>query len=282
MKFSMMRRIVSVTAIVALSWAGTSTLAWAGENPQPQQTRKKQKVKKRTVVKKKQTQAVQNQQWQRDRDWTRHVQQRGKKVQTQQQQIRLSQEHQQRLILENQQRRKRYGQILDRRGNYIQYKSSLLQKQKRMTHYRYQQEYIRRMNAQRALQRNRRLDYANDPYFQTGWNYRYFRNGRYYQTNRYGANLLREAMHHGYEQGFLAGEADRQDRWRFDYQGSYAYQDANYGYGGYYVSQSEYNHYFREGFRRGYEGRRSFGAAGGIAMIASTIASIRSSCLPNG
>ena len=33
----------------------------------------------------------------------------------------------------------------------------------------------------------------------------------------------------------------------------YAYQDANYGYGGYYVDQDDYNYYFREGFRRGYE-----------------------------
>ena len=37
------------------------------------------------------------------------------------------------------------------------------------------------------------------------------------------------------------------------YQSSYAYQDANYGYGGYYVDQDDYNYYFREGFRRGYE-----------------------------
>jgi uncharacterized membrane-anchored protein len=40
---------------------------------------------------------------------------------------------------------------------------------------------------------------------------------------------------------------------RFSYQNSYAYQDANYGYGGYYVPQDEYNYYFRQGFRRGYE-----------------------------
>ena len=33
----------------------------------------------------------------------------------------------------------------------------------------------------------------------------------------------------------------------------YAYQDANYGYNGYYVDQDDYNYYFREGFRRGYE-----------------------------
>ena len=35
--------------------------------------------------------------------------------------------------------------------------------------------------------------------------------------------------------------------------GLLAYQDANYGYTGYYVDQDDYNYYFREGFRRGYE-----------------------------
>jgi hypothetical protein len=30
-------------------------------------------------------------------------------------------------------------------------------------------------------------------------------------------------------------------------------QDASYGYDGYYVDLGEYQHYFREGFRRGYE-----------------------------
>jgi hypothetical protein len=30
-------------------------------------------------------------------------------------------------------------------------------------------------------------------------------------------------------------------------------QDANYGYRGFYVDRDDYNAYFREGFRRGYE-----------------------------
>jgi hypothetical protein len=41
-----------------------------------------------------------------------------------------------------------------------------------------------------------------------------------------------EAVNYGYEHGFLAGKADRQDRWCSNYQDSYAYQDANYGCGG--------------------------------------------------
>ncbi len=61
-------------------------------------------------------------------------------------------------------------------------------------------------------------------------------------------------MNYGYEQGLQAGQADREDRWNTgNYQTSYAYQDASYGYNGYYVTQAEYSYYFREGFRRGYE-----------------------------
>ena len=63
--------------------------------------------------------------------------------------------------------------------------------------------------------RNDRHDYDNDPYFYTDSNYRYYRDGRYYETNQYGANLLREAVNYGYEQGFQAGRADRQDRLAF-------------------------------------------------------------------
>jgi hypothetical protein len=41
-----------------------------------------------------------------------------------------------------------------------------------------------------------------------------------------------EAVNYGYKHGFRAGQADREDRWRSNHQDSYAYQDADYGYGG--------------------------------------------------
>jgi hypothetical protein len=66
-------------------------------------------------------------------------------------------------------------------------------------------------------------------------------------------DLLRQAVSYGYEQGRFARMADRQDRWPFDYRASYPYQDANYGYGGFYVDRYDYNYYFRQGFRRGCE-----------------------------
>jgi hypothetical protein len=103
------------------------------------------------------------------------------------------------------------------------------------------------------LQNDRHPDYDRDPYFYTPPIYRYTRGGRSYEINQYGADLLRQAVNYGYEEGFRAGQADRQDHWRFSYQESFAYQDANYGYNGYYVERDDYNYYFREGFRRGYE-----------------------------
>ena len=61
---------------------------------------------------------------------------------------------------------------------------------------------------------------------------------------------------------------------------SYAYQDANYGYGGFYVDRADYNAYFREGFRRGYEdgcnGRYRYGtyANGRGTVLGAILATI--------
>ena len=96
-------------------------------------------------------------------------------------------------------------------------------------------------------------NYGRDPYFYMPPTYRYSRGGRYYETNQYGVDLLRQAVNYGYDQGCRAGAADRQDRWESNFEDSYAYQDANYGYTGLYVDRDDYNNYFREGFRRGYE-----------------------------
>ena len=65
--------------------------------------------------------------------------------------------------------------------------------------------------------------------------------------------MLRQAVNYGYEEGVRAGQADREDGTRFNYQDSYAYQDGTYGYNSYYVDLPEYRYYFREGFNRGYQ-----------------------------
>ncbi|HEX9146135.1 MAG TPA: hypothetical protein VGA09_17845, partial [Candidatus Binatia bacterium] len=128
-----------------------------------------------------------------------------------------------------------------------------LRRQNRLAQYRYQEEYLEHLREQQRSLRDERFDYDRDPYFYAAPIYRYRRDGRYYEINRYGANVLRQALNAGYAQGFRAGEADRRDRWRAAYRDSYAYRDASYGYRGYYISRSDYNYYFREGFRRGYE-----------------------------
>jgi hypothetical protein len=167
-------------------------------------------------------------------------------------QARLPQERQRQLITEQQRRRAEYRLSLDQQRARQQEWAAALQQQKRMTYYRYQQDYWARMRQQQlSLQRN--YNYNNDPFFYTAPSYSYNYGGNNYQTNQYGANMLRSAINNGYSEGYRAGQADRQDRWQSNYQSSYAYQDANLGYNGNYVSQGDYNYYFREGFNRGYQ-----------------------------
>lgn len=85
------------------------------------------------------------------------------------------------------------------------------------------------------------------------YDYRYYRAGNYYYTSQYGIQMIEDAINRGYEEGYYSGQADREDGWGFNATSSYAFLDASYGYDSYYISMDEYNHYFREGFRRGYE-----------------------------
>jgi len=128
----------------------------------------------------------------------------------------------------------------------------MLQRQRRSQQYQYLTLYNERLRQQQWQMQRSQFDYYNDPYFYSAPIYRYYRSGRYYDVNQYGADLLRQAINYGYEQGYQAGRADRSDHWRFDYRGSFAYEDANYGYDGYYMDRDEYAYYFRQGFRRGY------------------------------
>ena len=141
--------------------------------------------------------------------------------------------------------------------------AQILRQQKRIQHLKFQEQYEDRLRAQRAQLSQARYDYYNDPYYYTAPNYRYVRGGQYYQTNQYGMKKLEQALQAGYNEGYRAGRADREDRWRYDYRSAFAYRDANFGYDGRYIAQDEYNHYFREGFQRGYDdgyyGRQQYG-----------------------
>jgi len=162
---------------------------------------------------------------------------------------------QQRQQINNQQQQRlvRYRQQVQSQDRLWSQRSAMLQQQRRTAQYRFEQQYLERRRQQIADWNARAYDYNNDPNFYSSANYRYSRAGRTYQTNQYGADLLRQGVNYGYEEGFQAGEADREDHYQNSgHQNSYAYQDANYGYNGYYVDQTEYSYYFREGFRRGY------------------------------
>lgn len=196
---------------------------------------------------------------------------------------RLPEARQEELIAQQRNRGTRYREDLVRRERAGQERAQSLRQGSRMAQYRFQEDYLLRLRQQRAaLESRRSYDYRSDPYFYTPPSLRYSRQGTYYETNQYGADVLRRAVDYGYEEGLRTGEADHQDNWGNGYEDSFAYRDANYGYGGEYVDQGEYNYYFREGFRRGYEdgvnSRYRYGrqANGRYELIASVLAQILS------
>lgn len=86
----------------------------------------------------------------------------------------------------------------------------------------------------------------------TGRYYRVYRNGSYYQTDYRGAQLLRQAVNSGYQQGYRQGMADRRYGRGMNYYGNSLYRSGTYGYQSY-VAQDQYQYYFQQGFQRGYE-----------------------------
>jgi len=176
---------------------------------------------------------------------------------------RLPEPQRQQLITQQRQQAADFSRHVESRRADADRYGRALQKQHRSSQYRYQQDYYDRMRRYQSRYNWQTYNYYNDPYFYTAPRYRYYRGGSYFSINIYGANLLQQAINFGYSEGLRAGRADRLDGWRFDYRSSYAYRDANYGYFGFYVSQAEYNYYFRRGFERGYEdgyyGRRRYG-----------------------
>lgn len=200
-------------------------------------------------------------------------------------QNRLSREIQERRIRDERQRAERFQQEERRRysnrNDWEQRYARQLRDQRRNSQYRYQQQYYDRLRQQQIRFSSRNYNYYNDPYYYTPASYRYSYGGRWYETNRYGGDLLRQAVNYGYREGLNAGRADRMDGWRSDYRNSYAYEDANYGYNGYYIDQDQYNYYFRQGFQRGYEdgyyGRYRYGhrsSDGNYAILAGILAVI--------
>jgi hypothetical protein len=176
---------------------------------------------------------------------------------------RLTPQQQQQLIAQQRQRDALYRQRLQQQVAVEQERARQLQNARRSAQYAQQQRYLAALRAQQERLRAQR-DYSRDPYYSTAPTYRYRLGSAYHETNQYGVDVLRQAVNNGYVQGVEAGRADRADHWQANYQNSYAYQDANYGYTGQYVDQSDYNYYFRQGFQRGYQdgyyGRSQYGS----------------------
>ena len=282
MNFETLRRMLLAVVISAAALIGMSIPTSAHQEQQDQQDKQKQKKAKQEKQQKGQDPAKQAAQQERaQRQQQQQATQQEQRAQRQQQQQaaqqqqraaqqqqrttanaerigqsqqRLSLQRQQQLNTQQQQNLVLYRQQVQRQDSLWIQRSALLQQQRRIAQYRFQQAYLERRRQQIQEQNARSYDYNSDPNFYSAENYRYSRSGRSYRTNQYGADLLRQAVNYGYEEGFQAGQADREDGWRgASYQTSYAYQDANYGYNGYYVTQAEYSYYFREGFRRGFE-----------------------------
>ena len=141
------------------------------------------------------------------------------------------------------------------RSARAQARSVELQNERRVAQFEEHQRYLETLQRQREQQLRAQATraYDRDPYYTTAPAYRYRIGGATRETNQYGADLLRRAVNQGYEEGYRTGLADRRDRSPANYRRAFAYQDANDGYTGNYVAEGDYNHYFREGFQRGYD-----------------------------
>ena len=82
--------------------------------------------------------------------------------------------------------------------------------------------------------------------------YRVNRNGSYYQTDYRGAELLRQAVNRGYQEGFRHGQSDARYGRNSNYYGNNIYRSGVVGYQTY-VDRSQYQYYFQQGFQRGYQ-----------------------------
>jgi hypothetical protein len=138
-------------------------------------------------------------------------------------------------------------------------RSAGLQLEQRYAQDRYRQDYRNRLRKERRETDDwQPYDHARDAYFDAPASVRYAYDGRWYDTNAYGADVLRDAANNGYEEGFRSGEADREDGWnRGDYRDSFAYQDADQDDEGRNFAPAQRTYFYREGVQRGYEDGRN-------------------------
>lgn len=192
---------------------------------------------------------------------------------------RVPQEEQQQRQDEQRQRDDQYRQNLARQIQAAQQQRAQLQAQNRAAQAAQHDAYIRQLQQQQArIPVNR--NYDQDRYYSAPATVRYRLGGFNRETNEYGEQMLRQAVSYGYQQGYLAGRADRRDGVPSNYARLFAYQDANYGFTGEYIPQGDYNSFFRQGFIRGYEDgygnafRYGSFANGSATILGSVLSSI--------
>lgn len=143
--------------------------------------------------------------------------------------------------------------------------------------YQFEQQRLREERLRLRNQR-RRTVYSNNNRYNVN-RYRVYRNGSYYNTDSRGAELLRQAVNNGYQQGVRAGQADRSRRRNVGYRNHSVYRSGNYGYQRY-VDSRQYQYYSQQGFKRGYQdgynSRYRYGANnnGGFNILGTILSSI--------
>jgi hypothetical protein len=114
------------------------------------------------------------------------------------------------------------------------------------------QAWARAEQIRRQQINNRRPYYGNNNNVIVATRYRVNRGGRYYNTDQRGADLLRQAVNAGYQQGYNAGQMDRRGRRNSSWNNNSIYNQGTYGYQTY-VDRSQYQYYFQQGFQKGYQ-----------------------------
>ena len=116
-------------------------------------------------------------------------------------------------------------------------------------HQRQEREELKRhkRDEKNARQRHQR-DERGGGYYGNNDDYGYGR-----ENGDYGSGVSQAAFDRGYQEGLRAGQDDRYNNRRYDYQNRSAYRDATAGYNSRYGDRDSYRNSFRGGYQRGYD-----------------------------
>jgi len=135
-----------------------------------------------------------------------------------------------------------------------------------------------------VVAQNRDRD-RNDRNQQQAERWRVRHSGRNYDIDRSQADMLRQAVNAGYQQGYQAGREGRTNRRRGNssYRTNTSYREATHGYNSG-VDHGLYQYYFQQGFQRGWQdgynsrfqyGRNQGGTVNILGNIVESILGLR-------